>query len=174
MSRIEVRASTIEGLGIFAVEAFGPHDRIGQISIVREITEDAPLREEDGERFNHCDYPDGKIVLIGFPDRHVNHSCDPNAYVSYGEDGCWFVARRDIEPGEEITIDYAINLVGGSSWRCSCGAKRCRGSVVGDFFQLPLPLQVEYRPHLAEWFVRRHKEQLQRLDSGMASLTTEG
>lgn len=171
MSEVEARPSTIEGLGLFAARPFRLHDRIRKICVVREITEDAPLREEMGERCDHCDYPDGKVVLIGYPDRHINHSCDPNAYVSYGEDGSWFVARRDIGRGEEITIDYAINLIGGSSWPCSCGAKRCRGTVVGDFFRLPFPLQIEYRPHLAEWFVRRHQERIRWLDAAIALMS---
>ena len=118
-----------------------------------------------GERAEHCDYPDGKTVLIGFPDRHVNHSCDPNAYLVYVEGGCWLVARRDIAQGEEITIDYAINLVNGSAWPCNCGAKRCRRIVVGDFFQLPEPLQLEYRPLLADWFVRNQRGRMMRLDA---------
>jgi SET domain len=106
-----------------------------------------------------------KIVLIGFPDRHVNHSCDPNAYLVYVESSCWLVARRNIAESKEITIDYSINLVNGSTWPCNCGAKRCRRVVVGDFFQLPAPLQLEYRPLLAEWFVRNQRARINRLDA---------
>jgi hypothetical protein len=36
--------------------------------------------------------------------------------------------------------------------------------VTGDFFLLPEALQREYRPFLAAWFIRRHRERLKRLD----------
>lgn len=155
-----VKASTIERLGLFAERRLQERECIHRIVVVREITADAPLREELSERFDHCDYPDGKVVLIGFPSRHLNHSCDPNAYLRYEADGCDVVARRTVEAGEEITIDYNVNIAGGSAWPCHCGSRRCAGTVVGDFFLLPAEVQREYRPLLADWFVRRHAERL--------------
>ncbi len=157
---VEVRASRIEGLGVFAARAFRAGERIRTINVVREITPEAPLREELGERADHCDYPDGKVLLIGFPDRHVNHSCDPNAYVRYEREATRLVARRDIGAGEEITCDYNLNLDDGSAWPCRCGATRCLGTVMGGYFRLPPDRRREYRPFLADWFVRRHRERL--------------
>lgn len=134
---VEVKTSAIEGLGLFAAHAFKAGQRIRQINVGREVTAASPLRPERGERADHCDYPDGKVVLLGFPDRHINHSCDPNAYVVYEPAGSFIVARRKIAAGEEITCDYNINVTGGSAWPCHCGSARCRGTTVGDFFQLP-------------------------------------
>ena len=160
LSDVEVRQSGIEGLGLFAVRPFAAGERIRVMNIVREVTPDAPLRPDLGERSDHCDYPDGKTMLIGFPDRHINHSCDPIAWVHYGPEETEFIARRSIPSGAEITCDYHINLVGGSAWPCHCGSARCRGIVVGDYFALPVALQREYAPYLAEWFVRRHRDRL--------------
>lgn len=174
MGAIEVRPSGIQGLGIFAVGRFQPGDRIARVNVVRDITPDAPLREEDGERVEHCAYPDGKVVLIAFPERHVNHSCDPNAYERFEGDRSWLVALRAIAPDEEITIDYNINIADGTAWPCHCGAGRCGGMVVGDFFDLPADRQREYRPLLAEWFVRRHRGRLAALDEGRAASREEG
>lgn len=157
---VEVRPSPIEGLGLFAARPFSTGERIHRITVAREVTAATPLRPELGERTDHCDYPDGKVVLIGFPDRHINHSCDPNAYLLYEEGRCFLVARSAVAAGAEITCDYSVNLTGGSAWPCHCGAARCRGTVVGDFFQLPPELQREYRPLLADWFVRRHGARL--------------
>ena len=167
MCGVEVRTSSIEGRGLFAVRPFSSGQRIRQINVLREVTPASPLREELGERTDHCDYPDGKIVLLGYPDRHVNHSCNPNAYVRYEGDCSYLVARRDIEAGEEITCDYNINITGGTAWPCHYGAARCRGTTVGDFFLLPIDTQREYRPLLAEWFVRAHRDRLAAL--GLAS-----
>jgi len=163
MGDVEIKTSSIEGLGLFAARPFYAGQRIRQINVAREVTPASPLREELGERADHCDYPDGKVVLLGSPDRHVNHSCDPNAYVLYEGEGSFLVARRDIAAGVEITCDYNINITGGTQWPCRCGAARCDGTTVGDFFRLPLALQLEYRPLLAEWFVRAHRDRLEAL-----------
>jgi SET domain-containing protein len=164
MSGVEVRPSPIEGLGVFAARPFRSGERIRRVNVVREVTPDSPLREDLGERVDHCAYPDGKVVLWGAPDRHVNHSCDPNAYELFEAGSSYLVARRDIAVGDEITCDYNINIADGTAWPCRCGAPRCRGEVVGDFFRLPDAWQREYRPLLADWFVRRHRSRLGGLD----------
>ena len=157
---IEVKHSSIEGLGLFASHTFDPGETIHRINVVREITPEAPLRPDLGERFDHCDYPDDKVVLIGYPSHHLNHSCDPNAFIRYEFDACFVVARRSIHVGEEITVDYNINISGGTAWPCRCDSSQCLGTVMGDFFLLPADRQAEYRPFLADWFVRRHTDRL--------------
>ncbi len=157
---VEVKLSRIEDLGVFALRSFEKGERIRRINVVREVTPNTPIREDLGERIDHCDYPDGKIMLLGFPDRHLNHSCDPNAYVVYEDESCSLHARRSIGVGEEITCDYNINITGGTSWPCHCGASRCRGETLGDFFRLPQEIQREYMPLLADWFIRRYRNRL--------------
>jgi hypothetical protein len=165
MTEIDVRPSRIEGLGIFSLRTFDVGDRIATIRIVREITPDDPIREDRGERVEHCAYPDGRVVLIAFPERHVNHSCDPNSFEYFEGDTSYLVALRQVAANEEVTIDYNINIADGTAWPCQCGAERCTGTVVGDFFLLPLERQIEYRPLLAEWFIRRHRTRIEALDS---------
>jgi SET domain-containing protein len=161
MADVELKPSRISGVGVFAARAFHVGERIRKVTVVREVTAAAPLREELGERIEHCAYPDGKVVLWGSPDCYVNHSCDPNAWLLYEGDDCYFVARRDVVPGDELTCDYNVNVAAGTSWPCRCGAARCRGQVAGDFFRLPADWQAEYRPLLADWFVRRHRARLE-------------
>lgn len=163
MIDVEVRPSPIEGLGLFVLQSCRAGQRIRRVNVVREITPECPLRPDLGERVDHCDYADGKVFLLGTPDRYLNHSCDPCAYALYEADRCFIVARRDITAGEEITLDYNINVTGGSAWPCHCGAGRCRGSTTGDYFLLPEAIQREYRPLLADWFVRSHAERLKEL-----------
>ncbi len=164
MADVDLKPSPIEGLGVFAARSFRTGERIRRVNVVREVTRESAIREELDERVEHCAYPDGKVVLWGTPDRHVNHSCDPNAWLLYEGDVCFLVARREVEPGDEITCDYNINIADGTAWPCNCGAGRCRGEVVGDFFHLPPQWQQEYRPLLAEWFVRRHRRRVAELD----------
>lgn len=163
MAGVDVRESPIEGLGVFAARAYRKGERMRRMHVVREVTTETPLQEDLGERAEHCAYPDGRVLLIGYPDRHFNHSCDPNGYKAFVGNAMYVVARRPIASGDEITLDYAINTTGGASWPCHCGTQRCRGTVVGDFFALPDDLQREYLPLLAPWFVQRHQERIQPL-----------
>ena len=159
-SKIEVRESAIEGLGVFALEEFKESDLVSTVNVVREITDSAPLRPECEEFYEHCAYPDGRVVLYGIPDRHLNHSCDPNAYEAYERGVAVIRARRSIQPADEVTIDYNINLAGGDSWPCACGAQRCRSETLGSYFCLPIDVQIEYLPFLADWFIERHRDQI--------------
>lgn len=64
----------------------------------------------------------------------MNHSCDPNT---------WFVgdtkmtARRDIEPEEELTYDYATTDTIDHPWECGCGSDQCRGQILPTDWKLP-------------------------------------
>lgn len=68
--------------------------------------------------------------------RWINHSCDPNSEVDTRWDAeaqvivAWWYALRDIEPGEELTYDYAFAAA--CAEPCFCGAGICRGLIVDD------------------------------------------
>ena len=59
-----------------------------------------------------------------------NHSCNPNAYM---EDGACIKALRDIDIGEEITVDYSSFIAheGTIFDVCKCRSPQCRGKVTG-------------------------------------------
>ena len=166
---VGVGASNIEGFGVFARRDFDAGDLVREVNVVREIVADAPLRPEDGERVEHCAYPDGKVLLYGSPDRYYNHSCDPNAWERYRDGRIEIIARRRISAGEEIRLDYLINNSGGDSWPCNCGVTRCRGSTSVSFFTLPPDQQRGYLPLLADWFVARHSTEVARLRAVLSS-----
>ncbi|MGH9941653.1 MAG: SET domain-containing protein, partial [Pyrinomonadaceae bacterium] len=58
----------------------------------------------------------------------VNHSCQPNSFVRIIHDHIIFFALRDIEPGEEITLDY-VESYHADDYHCRCGAPGCRGTI---------------------------------------------
>lgn len=66
--------------------------------------------------------------------RWINHSCAPNTEVTGRWDPeakivrSWWTAVRDIEPGEELTYDYAFTA--SVAEPCACGAATCRGLIV--------------------------------------------
>jgi hypothetical protein len=59
--------------------------------------------------------------------REMNHSCDPNTWWSGSG---MLVARRDIQPGDEVTYDYATaDIAREFEMECRCGSSRCRGTI---------------------------------------------
>lgn len=164
MPSVRVAPSEIEGKGVFAAEPVGPGDTVLVLDTSRLVTAEDPLRPEAGESEEHLAYLSGaRVVLLPAPERHLNHSCDPNAYLETVDGETRVVARRRIEKGEEVTLDYLINVHGGSSWDCGCGADRCRGTLETSFFALPEDVQREYLPLLEDWFVEEHRGRVERL-----------
>jgi uncharacterized protein len=161
--RVVARPSGIEGTGVFTIEAIHPGETILEIDDSRVVDESHPLAPSDDRR--HCDYLEGgKVVLMQPPERHINHSCDPNTFVRTVDSRRLVIARRAIATGEEITYDYSINSSGDTVWDCTCGARRCRRRVHSDFFHLPAELQREYLPLLDEWYRRERAADVQRLE----------
>lgn len=175
MTGVSVGESRIEGLGVFATGPLSEGDVVLVIDTSRVVDETRPLRPELGEHEDHCTYlQDGRVVLLGAPERHLNHSCDPNAYLRTVGDELQVLARRSIEVDEEITLDYLINTHGGTRWHCTCGADRCRGLLEASFLDLPLELQSEYVELLEPWFVERHAEAVKRLKERLGRQITGG
>jgi hypothetical protein len=161
-ANVTLGASAIHGIGVFAARALPAGTVVLSIDDSRIVTAADPLRP--GEADYHCDYlgPE-RTVLMQPPERHINHSCDPNTFVRTIAGTRQVIALRDIAAGEEITYDYCINGYGDAVWQCSCGAARCRGTVHADFFRLPLALQQEYLPLLDEWFIAWRRDKVQRV-----------
>ena len=83
---------------------------------------------------------DDRWIIPQSQGRHINHSCDPNCYISSKLD---VVARRQIWKGEELTIGYNEVSIDGymnkgsvlpvwdqrRSFDCQCGAPDCLGRI---------------------------------------------
>lgn len=86
--------------------------------------------------------------------RFINHSCEPNCEpIAYG-DHMWIVSIRNIETGEELSYDYAIELderhtpARKRRFPCHCAARNCRGSILKPKNQ---PLHPLVRRAIARW-----------------------
>ena len=164
MADVYVSESRTHGVGVFAARDSAAGETVLMMDDSRVVDEGHPLRPELGEYEYHCDYLEGgKVILQGYPERHVNSSCDPNTYARRRAGESLIIARRDISAGEELTGDYIIDCHGGDLWQCNCGSPRCRGQIVSSFFELPVALQLEYLPLLNEWFVREHRAEVEAL-----------
>jgi SET domain-containing protein len=128
---IEIRPSTISGRGVFATRHFRQGDTVLRWDLSRKIRRDRiESLPSDEHRFLNP-FDDAFLVLLGEPERYVNHSCANNTRVEQFTD----VAVRDILPGEEITSDYRS---GGAvvDFVCRCGAPDCRSARARSLLQL--------------------------------------
>lgn len=58
----------------------------------------------------------------------INHCCEPNCYAWIAKDHILYMSARDIQPGEELTIDYRFEA-NVERAPCHCGAPGCRGTI---------------------------------------------
>jgi SET domain-containing protein len=159
--QVRIDKSTIQGSGVFSTREIKLGDYILQINDSRVKDDLNPLKPELGEHEYHCDYlAAGKVILMKSPERHINHSCDPNTYVKTLASIRQLIALRNISSEEEITYDYCINCHGGEVWQCNCGSNQCRKTIVSGFFDLPLELQLNYLNLLDDWFINEHYEKI--------------
>lgn len=141
-----VRESLNKGHGVFAALGFAPGDEVlefrGPALDAAEVP--FPLRAEK----DHYLQIDVRTYLgpSGWIDDLVNHSCDPNCWVKVEDGRALLLARRPIEPDEEITFDYSTTSTDDPlSWSmfCACKSAKCRVTVSG-FGTLPSDAREEY------------------------------
>jgi len=130
-SGLSIRESPINGRGCFATARFARGKKIAEYTGERISDLEAQKRARKRRVLRICDI-DGRWSLDGARGgngtHYINHSCEPNAFMRTVYGHVLFFALRDIEPGEEITIDYEQTLHPNSK-KCQCGARKCRGTI---------------------------------------------
>jgi len=127
---LTIKNSPIEGKGCFSLTHFKRRRKIAEYTGER-ITEAEANRRAKRRKLRICAINtrwslDGSRGGNGT--HYINHSCEPNAFMQILYDHILFIALRDIEPGEEITIDYESTLHSNKK-RCVCRAPSCRGTI---------------------------------------------
>ena len=140
---LEIRPSTITGLGVFATRPIAKGTRI--IEYTGEVigSDEADRRYDDTAMEEHRTYlfalDDGRCIdgAVGGNDaRLINHSCDPNCESVIEKRRVFIEAIRDIEAREELGYDYQIGRERGDPpnvdeiYACRCGAAKCRGTML--------------------------------------------
>jgi len=142
------------GKAVFARDVIEPGELIAVWS--GRIVSAAELDELTEEIRRHTVQVEERLYLASHgPDEgpdFINHSCEPNA----GLDGqVVIVALQRIQPGDEVTIDYA--MCDGSPYDefdCACGSAICRGRVTGEDWRNPT-LWERYAGHFSPYLERR-------------------
>lgn len=113
LNLLEVRDSNLHGNGLFTTVDI-PKDSIICVIEGEVIDEDECVRREEEEDnvyifWNGDNYIDtSKNPLL----KNINHNCEPNCYVEdRNEYSLFLIAERDIQAGEELTIDYAYDEI---------------------------------------------------------------
>ena len=140
----EIRESPIQGKGAFAIRRIPKGAKI--IEYIGECIdeEESDVRYPDSDMQRHHTFlfavDKGKVLDAGpleWPAKYINHSCEPNCEALEEDDERVFVyALRTIQPGTELTYDYAYEWTDAMTdadaafYRCLCGAKSCRGTIL--------------------------------------------
>jgi uncharacterized protein len=134
-SKIEVRPSPIQGKGLFARKPVQKgeqltrrDDRDYTVMTDQELaTYIKTVSSWDAVALGNGTHQVSKVSRDDDPANYGNHSCDPNA--DSNTEG--LIANRSIRADEEITCDYTPLSTSSWSMACNCGAKNCRGIVIG-------------------------------------------
>ena len=136
--RIDVRDSAVHGRGVYATRFIPEGTRIIEYTGRRVSWERAADDENDPHTFIFG-LDNGEVIdpTIGGNDaRWINHCCDPNCEAIEEDDRIFIYATRDVEAGEELFYDYALEIdepVTEESKRkfaCHCGSANCRGTML--------------------------------------------
>lgn len=130
--------STIQGIGIFAIENISKDEiviiKAGHLLTLKQV-----------EALHSNIHPELQVaedvfvcpsseVEIEDSMAHINHSCSPNVGM---RGDIVSVAMRDIEAGEELTVDYGMIDDRDYHMTCTCGSSNCRKIITGKDFLLP-------------------------------------
>ena len=120
--------SPINGRGCYAAIPLKRGRKVGELLGERITNAEAARRVAKGGKIRICELDDRWSIDAsrgGDATAFINHSCEPNCFSRVTRGHMLFFALRDIEPGEEITLDYTPSQHPGR--RCTCGAPKCRG-----------------------------------------------
>jgi SET domain-containing protein len=132
---VEVKASPIDGQGVFALQAIPARRKIG------EIRGEAVSTAEAFKRARAAEHSTGRVFMVAVSHtraldathstdllRFANHSCAPNMVLKVQQGRVACHALRDIDAGEELTVAYGLTHHAGRL-TCRCGAPGCVGAL---------------------------------------------
>jgi len=123
-----VLPSFIQGHGLFAQQPLPARRKLGEFTGEKISVREARRRASGAQRIviveiSETEAIDGSTGECPF--QFVNHSCNPNVFIRVAYRRVEFYARRNIQPGEELTCDYGDSHHEGQL-PCRCGARNCR------------------------------------------------
>ncbi len=154
--RLEVRPSTIHGLGVFARSDIAAGEivmRWGGIVIPLDSYDPALHRARSTTQWSR----DAWLTMLHTDPETVadrmNHRCDANTWML---DAVQVQTRWAVRADEEVTTDVAMWADDGFIYTeaCACGSPLCRGRVTGRDWLRP-ELQARYADHFVPFLAAR-------------------
>jgi len=126
-----VARSRIDGFGVFAQEPMPARRKIGEIRGESITLAEGRRRALGLERIMIVEISNRKAIDASRstdPMRFTNHSCAPNARLLIRAGRIEFYSLREIDVGEEVTVNYGETHHEGRL-QCQCGAPGCVGKL---------------------------------------------
>ena len=136
--KYRMKGDAISGYGIYANQNIAAGDVVfkGEERAQRMATQkylEKNWSDREMENFRRYAYPVSEAVYLLWDENAAewapqNHSCEANTIYS----GLNVIANRNIQSGEELTLDYGAFLNDKMEpFDCKCGSNACRGLITG-------------------------------------------
>ena len=128
--KLSIRRSRIHRYGVYAQERIPARRKVIEYTGERVNRREAKRRNEGDHTYLFAvdAYWTVDGAVGGSGAEIINHSCDPNLVSRVTKGHILYMSLREIEPGEELTVDYNFSKTTGPT-PCRCGAKACRGTI---------------------------------------------
>jgi uncharacterized protein len=152
--KAQARPAGDKGWGSFVLERITRGETVAAFGgwvVPREV-----LATMSADRQGRSIQVDEDLYLVPSDEREpgdmLNHSCEPNCGLAGSQ---LLIAMRDIEPGEELTFDYAMcDASDYDEFVCLCEQPNCRGVVRGTDWRDPV-LQAKYIGYHSPYLMKR-------------------
>jgi len=125
--KLAIRRSKIHRFGVYAEERIPANRKVIEYTGER-LNRRETKRRGEGEYtylFTLDKYWTLDGAFGGSGAEIINHSCEANVVSRIMKGHIIYMSLREIQPGEEITVDYNFEYVGDQT-SCACGARKCR------------------------------------------------
>ena len=152
--KAQARPAGEKGWGSFVIERISQGETVAAFG--GWVVDRATLSGMSEDRQGRSIQIDHELYLVSSdtpePGDMLNHACEPNCGLVGSQ---VLVAMRDIEPGEELSFDYAMcDASDYDEFQCLCELATCRGIVTGSDWRKP-ELQEKYAGHFSPYLNRR-------------------
>ena len=134
---LRIHRSSVHGFGVYAlapiprgrkvIEYTGERLRASQAH-ARLLKQLAPGRPKRICIFRVNRFWSIDPAVGGSGAERINHSCDPNLVARGIRGRIFYISRRRIRAGEELSVDYGLSPEA-FRIRCHCGSPKCRGFI---------------------------------------------
>ncbi|MEP6715301.1 MAG: SET domain-containing protein-lysine N-methyltransferase [Terriglobia bacterium] len=129
---LEIRLSKIHRWGVYALEDIPSRRKVMEYRGERISRKETRRRSDEQGRLIYLFTLDNYWTLDGAVGgsgaEYCNHSCDPNLVTEIRKGHIFYLSRKPIRKGDELTIDYHF-AKDVEEVLCKCGTEKCRGTI---------------------------------------------